>query len=168
MDRLISWSSVSSGDASSSSIRREDIDLATATLWIPKPKGGKLRAFRLPLSDAALAVVERVPRSHNSKWLFPADSKSGHIEEPRPEPGEFTPWADADGEVVNFTVHGGRDTFISAGHAAGVSDRHMMLLANHAVPKSDVHGGYVSADPDALRPSQQAVTDFLRRHGLSL
>ena len=42
------------------------------------------------------------------------------------------------------------------------------LLANHAVPKSDVHGGYALADVDALRPSQQRVTDYLRQHGLPL
>jgi hypothetical protein len=55
-----------------------------------------------------------------------------------------------------------------AAHAAGVSDNHAALLANHAVPKSDVHGGYVLPDPEALRPSQQRVTDYLRRHTLPL
>jgi hypothetical protein len=96
----------------------------------------------------------------NSEWLFPsAASKSGHLEDPRCEPGELT---------VPFNLHGLRATYISAAHAAGVSDRHAQLLVNHAVHDSDVHGGYILADVDALRPSQQAVTDYFRRHGLPL
>jgi integrase len=61
-------------------IRREHIDLKAESLFIPKPKGGPKRAFTIPLSDAALKLVRRILRSHNSEWLFPADSKSGHIE----------------------------------------------------------------------------------------
>jgi Site-specific recombinase XerD len=144
-----------------SSIRQSDIDLTEGTLHVPMPKGGPDKAFTLPLSDTALAVVERRLRaSPDSPWLFSAASRSGHIRDPRPE--------SADGFTVSFTVHGLRATYISAAHAAGVSDRHVMLLANHAVPKADVHGGYILPDSDALRPSQQRITDYLRKHGLAL
>jgi integrase len=144
-----------------STIRQSDIDLTEGTLHVPKPKGGPDKAFTLPLSDAAMAVVKRSLRaSPDSLWLFPAASRSGHIQDPRPE--------SADGFTIPFTVHGLRATYISAAHAAGVSDRHVMLLANHAVPKADVHGGYILPDPDALRPSQQRITDYFKAHGLKL
>jgi hypothetical protein len=69
---------------------------------------------------------------------------------------------------VAFTIHGLRASYVSAAHAAGVSDRHAKLLANRAVPKGELHGGYVLAEADALRPSQQRVTVFFREHRLPL
>lgn len=109
-----------------------------------------------------MEIARRRLAATNSKWLFPSEtSESGHIEDPRPDPV-------ADGMTVPFTIHGLRATYISAAHAAGVSDRHAQLLANHAVHSSDVHGGYILPDPDALRPSQERVTAFLRQHGLPL
>jgi hypothetical protein len=70
--------------------------------------------------------------------------------------------APGDGFTVPFTVHGLRGTYISAAHSVGISDRHVKLLVNHAVPSSDVHGGYVLLDVDALRPSTQRIADWLR------
>ena len=69
---------------------------------------------------------------------------------------------------VNYTIHGLRNTYISAASAAGVSPYHSKLLSNHSLPKNDVHAGYVSKDVDALRPSQQRITDYLRKHGLPI
>ena len=135
------------------------------TIYIPRPKGG--RAFNLPLSDAAWEIVQRRMAATNSEWLFPsATSKSGHIEDAR-VPGTFSPWEDASGNPVKFTPHGLRATFIGAGHAAGVSDRYVQLLANHALHKGDVHGGYVPEDDlPAMTAATQKITDYLRRHGL--
>jgi integrase len=144
-----------------SSIRCADLDLAARTLHIPCPKGGPSRAYTVSLSDDAMAVVERRLRATNN-WLFPrADSKSGHIEEPRPEPG--------DGFTVPFTIHGLRHTYISASHdAEGVNLYHAMQLANHKVPKSDAHGGYSRRNVEALRPHQQRITDYFKALGLTV
>ena len=49
------------------------------------------------------------------------------------------------------------------------SDRYVMLLANHALHKGDVHGGYVPDDDlDAMRAATQKITDYLRANGLPL
>lgn len=103
----------------------------------------------------------------DSEWLFPsATSKSGHIEDVR-VPGTFSNWEDAEGNAVKFTPHGLRATFIGAGHAAGVSDRYVQLLANHALHRGDVHGGYVPEDDlPAMAAATQRITDYLRQHGL--
>jgi hypothetical protein len=70
---------------------------------------------------------------------------------------------------VKFTSHDLRATFIGAGHAAGVSDRYVQLLANHKLHKGDVHGGYVPEDDlPALRAATQKITDYVRQHGLPL
>ncbi len=136
-------------------IRWEDVSLQKATLPIPKPKGGADRAYTIPLSNAAMTIVERRLAATNSEWLFPGSGKSGHIRDPRTQKVQ-----------VNYTIHGLRNTYISAASAAGVSPYHSKLLSNHSLPKNDVHAGYVSKDVDALRPSQQRITDYLRKHGL--
>jgi integrase len=138
-------------------IRREDIELQRGTLHIPKPKGGADRAYTIPLSDVALVVAKRRLAATNSEWLFPGIGKSGHIEDPRSHKVR-----------VEFTVHGLRNTYISAASAAGISPYHSKLLSNHALPKNDVHAGYLSKDVDALRPSQQRITDYFKSHGLTI
>jgi integrase len=147
-----------------SAVRVDHIDVKAQSLHIPKPKGGPERAFTLPLSDVALAVLYRRLAENvawgQTPWLFPAYSRSGHIVEPRPEPG--------DGFTVPFTIHGLRHTYLSASAAAGVSPYYAKLLANHALPKSDVTAGYISAGVEALRPSQQCITEYFKQHGLTL
>ena len=96
----------------------------------------------------------------DSKWLFPARSKSGHVEEIRPE--------EADGFSRPFSPHDLRRVYISAATAAGVHPEHKRLLAGHKLPKSDSHHVYIGLGPNALRASQQRITDYLREHGLSV
>jgi integrase len=143
------------------SISRADVDLELAVLNVPKPKGGADRAYAIPLSDAALVVVKRrFAATADSKWLFPARSKSGHVEEIRPEQGDWFSQI--------FSPHDLRRLYISAATAAGVHPEHKRLLAGHKLPKSDAHHVYIGLGPDALRPSQQHITDFFKAHGLKL
>ncbi|MFC4351761.1 tyrosine-type recombinase/integrase [Fodinicurvata halophila] len=151
-------------------VRLEDVDLERKTLHVPKPKGGEARAFTMPLSDwlaellrermedNARLLAERnkrrqrkhLPPLEASPWLFPSNSESGHISEPKP--------SRADGFSVEFSVHGLRHTYISAATAAGVHPYALKLLTNHALPRGDVTAGYVRADVEALRPEQERVT----------
>jgi integrase len=144
------------------SIRREDVDLGKGVLWVPKPKGGERRAFELPLSKEAITLVRRVLRSHNSEWLWPSSkrSSSGHIEHPEPRP--------SDGFSVKWTMHDLRKVHSSAGAAALVPELHLKMLMNHALPSGDVTGGYITLEAEDLRPDQQAITDWLKQHGLPL
>ncbi|MGH6866836.1 MAG: hypothetical protein ACREDO_11870 [Methyloceanibacter sp.] len=148
-------------------LRRNDLNsikrshVTGCTLSVPCPKGGAARAFALPLSDAACELVQRVLCSHNSEWLWPsAKSKSGHIEDPDPK-------AD-DGFLVAWTIHDLRRIYASAAAAVVTNGYHLKTLMNHALPKSDVTAGYIELETDDLRPSQQAVTERLRKFGLPL
>lgn len=142
-------------------IRREHVDLTAGTLHIPTPKGGEDKAFDLPLSDAAWGLVKRVLRSHNSEWLWPsAKSKSGHIEDPDPQT--------EDGFSLPWTMHDLRRIYESAAATVVTNGYHLKALVNHALPANDVTAGYISFEADDLRPSQQAVTDQLRKRGLPL
>jgi integrase len=161
-----------------SSIRVADIDLDAKTLRIPKPKGGEQRAFTVPLSDHLVRIVreriadnerrreavnagrakKKLPPYPESPWLFPARSKSGHVEEAKP--------SSRDKFTVSFSIHGLRNSYISAAVAAGVHPYALKLLTNHALPTGDITAGYVQADPEALRPEQEQITDeLLRRIG---
>ena len=137
---------------SAAEARWEDADLEAATLRVPKPKGGEIRAFTLPLSDFVVALLRRrreenEPFFPDSPWIFPAASKSGHIEEPK-EKGLPSP-------------HALRHTYVSvATNRVELQPYILKLLCNHALPR-DVTAGYVGVDLEALRIAQQRVTDFL-------
>ncbi|KJS35158.1 MAG: hypothetical protein VR74_17500 [Hyphomonas sp. BRH_c22] len=55
-------------------------NLRNGWLYLPEPKGGAEKAFDLPLSNQALAVVRDMPRM--GEWIFPG--QSGHIVNPKP------------------------------------------------------------------------------------
>ena len=54
-----------------------------------------------------------------------------------------------------------RHTYVTAATNAGVNPYHVKLLTNHALPKSDITGGYISSEGDDLRNSQERVTAYL-------
>ena len=148
---------------SAAEIRWEHIDLDKGTLLIPNPKGGTKRAFVLPMSDFLIEVlgrrrVENKKLTPDSPWVFPSDkSKTGHIVEPKLAPAHKANF------VVPFSVHGLRHTWITAANAAGLSPYDIKMLTNHMLPKGDVTAGYIGPHIEALRASQQRVTDYLRR-----
>ena len=148
---------------SAAEIRWEHIDLDKETLLIPNPKGGTKRTFVLPLSDFLIEVlqrrlVENKKLTPDSPWVFPADkSKTGHIAEPKLKPAHKANMA------VPFSVHGLRHTWVTAANAAGLSSYDIKMLTNHMLPKGDVTAGYIGPHIEALRASQQRVTDYLRR-----
>lgn len=145
------------------SVRREDIDLKGTVLHRPAPKGGEERAFDVPLSCEALALAERVLRSHNSEWLFPAGKRSpiggepGPIGNIKPRAGEFS---------MEWSPHDLRRIYASAGAAVVTNGYHLKALLNHAQPTGDTTSGYIGFEADDLRPSQQAITDRLVAKGL--
>ena len=147
---------------SAEEIRWEHLALDKGTLLIPKPKGGTKRAFTLPLSDLLIETlrrrrVENEKLTPDSPWVFPSDkSKAGHIAEPK------LTQAQKANVVVPFSVHGLRHTWITAANAAGLSSYDIKMLTNHMLPKGDVTAGYIGLHMEALRASQQRVTDYLR------
>jgi len=132
--------------------RASDLDLGSGRLHVPKPKGGSARAFDLPLS-APLADLfghraEENPRLHRkSPWLFPADSKSGHVAEV------------AQHELDGLTGHALRHTFATLAVQAGVPLLELKYLLNHAA--SNVTMGYIHVGPEHLRMHQEAASRYI-------
>lgn len=138
-------------------IRWSDIDWAAGTLHRPAPKGGADRAFTIPLSRKALAVV-RLRRMTNPRlfgsptpWAFPTRSRDGRKVIPIQEPG-------GDGLP---SPHRLRDTFATAALEAGVDLFTRKTLMNHALSGTDVTEGYQRPSLEHLRRAQEAITAFL-------
>ena len=130
------------------------IDSRQRTLHISKPKGGRKRAFDIPLSRAMILCLVRALRFGRkmyplqaSEWIFPADSTSGHVAETKEDRDTLSKW----GNDL-------RQTFRTIATAAGVSEFDAKLLMNHTIP--GVNAGYITRHKlleDHLRSQQQAI-----------
>jgi integrase len=133
----------------------EHINFRRRTLHIPKPKGGSKRAFDVPLSREMILSLIRVLRfgkqmhpSQAQKWLFPAESASGHLAETKEDRDVLSKW----GNDL-------RQTYRTIATAAGVSEFDAKLLMNHSI--AGVNAGYVTRHKlveDHLRSQQQAIS----------
>ncbi|MES0020630.1 hypothetical protein [Mesorhizobium sp. M0036] len=99
-------------------------------LHIPKPKGGEVKAFDIPLSNAMIRCLVRVMRigralyaKQSREWLFPAESESGHIIEHKEKRSDLSKW----GNDL-------RQTFRTIAQTAGVAELDVHLLMNHSIP----------------------------------
>ncbi|MHB8494798.1 MAG: integrase arm-type DNA-binding domain-containing protein [Casimicrobiaceae bacterium] len=138
----------------------EHIDLDGRKLHITEPKGGKKRAFDLPLSRRLVALLnerreaheealrKKLLPTHAAPWTFGAWSASGHIVEVRvPVAG------------VPYIVHGLRNTFANVGRAAGVDEVYIGTLMNHTQPSRTMTQRYGKVDVDELRAPAQKIED---------
>jgi integrase len=135
--------------------RLEHVDFRARVLHIPRPKGGDKRAFDIPLSRAMIRCVIRAIRigrmlypDQADVWLFPADSKSGHIEEHKEDRTELSKW----GNDL-------RQSYRTIAQSAKISKLDIHLLMNHSVP--GVNEGYITRDKlltDHLRQLQERIS----------
>ena len=135
--------------------RIEHVDFRARILHVPKPKGGEVKAFDIPLSRSMVFCLLRSLRlgrvlypNQAAEWLFPADSKSGHLAEHKEKRGELSKW----GNDL-------RQTFRTIAQAAGVPELDVHLLMNHSIP--GVNAGYITRNKllrDHLRNQQEAIS----------
>lgn len=139
--------------------KTEDGGRRAKELFIPDPKGGKTRAYRLPLSTALATIIDRVliystedwafGKTPQAQWCFPsADSASGHIEEFKEQR-----------RTALVNPHALRRTFATVA-ADVVPAKHVSFLMNHALYKT-ITDAYQVVRPEALRRSQQSISDYI-------
>ena len=145
-------------------VRIEHVDFRARLLHIPRPKGGEVKAFDIPLSKAMIRCLVRVMRSgqvlyeeQSRDWLFPADSESGHMVEHKEKRDDLSKW----GNDL-------RQTFRTIAQAAGVAELDVHLLMNHSIP--GVNAGYITRNKllsDHLRQQQEAISRRIFEAGSS-
>lgn len=154
--------------------RWEHLDLPGRRLHIPTPKGGKARAYDIPLIRPMLACLARARRTArvsqfalSQEWMFPGDpskSKRGEFA------GHMSLFATTDAKLP-CSGHGLRHTYRNACVWAGVEESLSKKLMNHS-QRGDVHSGtYGSREGlwpdllDAQRRISATVMGLLNQQG---
>ena len=153
-------------------LRWTDVSVRERAMTLRAPKGGKKRRFRAPLSRAMVRCLCRARIAghvmydrESREWVFPASSRSGHVEEIK-----GSSWVnDKNGDkrkVVRLTKvgHSLRHSYRTLCAAAGLDRLRTKLLMNHQVGR-DVTDSYLSTPAlfDQLREAQRAVSDLIVR-----
>jgi integrase len=153
-------------------LRWTDVSLRDRAVTLRAPKGGKKRRFRAPLSRAMVRSLCRARMagrlmhdSQSREWVFPALSRSGHVEEIK-----GSSWAsDRNGnrrKIVRLTKvgHSLRHSYRTLCAAASLDRLRTKLLMNHQVGR-DVTDAYLSTPAlfDQLREAQRAVSELIVR-----
>lgn len=133
-------------------IRWEDV--REGHIHRPNPKGGRIRAFDMPLTDQLRKLLEEARTAGEalypgSPWVFPAEGKRGHM------------IAACEKSFPGVTPHDLRRTYATACAEAGVDPYTIKLLLNHAIDKGDVTQRYIKPSREHFERSARLVANFL-------
>lgn len=140
------------------SLRWDDVDLKERVIRLPAIRTKAGRRLDLPMSDYLHDLfTARRAIGLDGPYVFSADSRSGHIEEPR-----FALYAVAKATGIKVTTHDLRRTFITVAEECDIPVFALKGLVNHSMG-TDVTAGYVIARPQRLRGPMQKVTDKFKK-----
>jgi integrase len=133
----------------------DDVDFAAKVIRLPAARTKAKRRLDVPMTDVVHDLLEGRPKG--GKWVFPANSKSGHIEEPKFHLGII-----AKKTGIRVTVHDIRRTYITAAESTpSVSIMELKALVNHSLG-SGLTEGYVIKSLQRLLEAAQLVVDQLK------
>ena len=137
------------------SLRWDDVDFAGNVIRLPAGRTKSGRKFDVPMSTIVKDLLVARRAIGDMEFVFPAESASGHIEEPK------MPLAlvkNACGVAVS--AHDLRRTYLSVAERC-VSGIALKALANHSIGDRDVTQGYVQLSPIELAQAAQVVAERL-------
>lgn len=140
-------------------LRWEAINWATRTITIPAEENKGDEDFALPMSDVVFALLMARRKIGKATFVFPANSESGHIEEPK---SHFAEIAAATG--IQVSPHDCRRTFTTVAESCDLSPYVLKALINHRLPTDDgdTTGGYIILSQERIRQAAQVVADKLK------
>jgi integrase len=110
-----------------SALRWAEVDLERRMITIARTKNGT--SARLPISKEVVKLLKELLVMGPNEWVFPANSASGHLEEPKEK-------------KVRGTIHHCRHIFTSAGAACGIPE-YVLKKLRCDVARTDAMAGYV-------------------------
>ena len=135
----------------------DEVDLQQKVIRLPAKRAKGHKKLDLPMSDYVHdLLVARRALGREGKYVFPADSASGHIEEPRFPLDEI-----AEKTGIRISAHDLRRTFITVAESTDISPLALKALVNHTLGR-DVTAGYVVMATERLREPAQRVCDKLK------
>lgn len=136
------------------SLKWSDVDFKVKTMTIEDTQNRERHTT--PLSNfLEELLLRRKQATGNSLYLFPADSSTGYLYEPRKAMIKVTELSG-----VPFTIHDLQRTFITIAESLNIPVYTLKRLLNHKM-KSDITAGYVIMDVERLRKPMQMITDYL-------
>jgi integrase len=135
----------------------DNVDFGACVIRLPAAKTKAGRALDLPMSDVVRDILVARRAAGDARWVFPANSRSGHVEEPRHYLDQV---AAACG--VSVSCHDLRRTFVSVAESTEMSVYALKALVNHSLGR-DVTAGYIQVNADRLRAPAQRVADEIMR-----
>ncbi|KTD65230.1 tyrosine-type recombinase/integrase, partial [Legionella spiritensis] len=138
------------------SLRWDDIDLKSKTITLQDTKNHEVHT--LPMSDFVYGLMERRSRYKTSEYIFPSESKTGYIYEPKKAVYKV-----AELSGVPFTLHDLRRTFATIADSLDLPAYALKRLLNHKM-NHDVTAGYIMKDVERLRKPMQQIANFLLEH----
>lgn len=144
-------------------LRWEEIDLTARVIRLPATRTKAKRKLDLPMSSFIRdMLIARRALGNDGGFVFGADSKSGHIEEPK-----FALAMVAKATGIAISAHDLRRTFITIAEAADISPLALKALVNHALG-GDVTSGYVQMTAERLRePAQRVCSRMMALCGIA-
>lgn len=139
-----------------SSLRWGDIDLKSKTIMLQDTKNREVHT--LPMSDFIYDLLEERSRQGTSEFVFPADSQTGYINDPKKAVLKV-----AELSGVPFTLHDLRRTFATIAEGLDLPAYALKRLLNHKM-NNDVTAGYIMRDVERLRKPMQRIAAFLIEH----
>jgi integrase len=137
------------------SLRWEGVDLTGKTFTLRDTKNRD--SHTLPMSNFIADLFLRRRQATRKQFVFPAESESKHVTEPRKAMLNLVKLSG-----VEFTVHDLRRTFITTAESLDISAYALKRLLNHKM-NNDVTSGYLVMDVERLRRPMQQITDYLLR-----
>jgi integrase len=130
------------------------VNIPNRSFIIADPKNHN--PIELPLTTYLMELILRRHSSKINDYVFPAYSKSGHIEEPKKTIANL-------GKSIDhpFCLHDLRRTYVTIAESLDVSQYAVKALVNHKMDRSDVTAGYVMMSVERLRAPMQQITDFI-------